>query len=270
MKSFRLICFFLLFTSIAQAQSDSAYLFRKGNKIEVSNYWWMGFGKFKELPKINYEVKNVEDSSSWKVSTLSKTISQNKGRSLFKREIQLKSDGKDVYYDLSFWLIDTILQKELQSLMDIKTDTLFYFAFGTPMSFPLKGSPDDVLKPYTYLLVETNVFDYMEEKKSSRVIYSDYYETTYNITKRIPKTNRTDWTSREINFDYRKIVGTEKVTTPAGTWSCYKIISKDSKAKGMYKDIYLIDYFSPGFGLVKSESYYKKRMTGYSEVSRLY
>ncbi len=63
--------FFIAFTG--HAQCDSNYLFKKGNKIDISTYWRMGFGKFKELPKLNYEVKNVNDSNGW---TSSKIIKQ--------------------------------------------------------------------------------------------------------------------------------------------------------------------------------------------------
>jgi hypothetical protein len=195
---------------------------------------------------------------------------QNKGKSVFKKEIQLARNANDIYYDLSFWLNDTILQKELVIQANIKTDTLFYFAVGDPMVYLSKGNINDALKPYSYILVETDMFEYMDEKKTSKTIYEGYNEITYNKLIRTIRTNRTDWSSRKMNFDYRKIEGIEKVTTKAGTWTCYKIVNKDTQAKGMYKNISLVDYFAPGFGLLKTESYYKKRMVAYSEISKVY
>jgi len=253
----------------AQAQRDANILFKEGNKIEISNYWWSGFGKFMELPKISYEVKSVKDSSGFQIATLSKKSSQNKGKSIFGKEIQLKRDTDHIFYDLSFWLVDTVLIKELNQKANIKTDTLFYFAIGDPMLFPVEGNLKDELKPYSYLLIETDVFEYLEETKESKTRYEGNKTITTNTNILTPKTSRSDWSSREINFDSRIIEGVEKVHTSAGTYTCYKVVSRDSKAKGMYKNIFIVDYFAPGFGLVRTESYYKKRKLAYSEVTKV-
>lgn len=59
-------------------------------------------------------------------------------------------------------------------------------------------------------------------------------------------------------FD-RKVEGKEKITTPAGTWDCFKISYK-SKMKiktmgiGMPINVEGVEYFAPGFGVVKSLS----------------
>ena len=59
-------------------------------------------------------------------------------------------------------------------------------------------------------------------------------------------------------FD-RKVEAKEKVTTPAGSWDCYKISYK-SKIRiktmgiGMPMNIEGVEYFAPGFGVVKTQS----------------
>ena len=59
-------------------------------------------------------------------------------------------------------------------------------------------------------------------------------------------------------FD-RKVEAKEKVTTPAGSWDCYKISYK-SKTRiktmgvGIPMNIEGTEYFAPGFGIVKTES----------------
>lgn len=59
-------------------------------------------------------------------------------------------------------------------------------------------------------------------------------------------------------FD-RKVEGKEKITTPAGSWDCYKISYK-SKARiktmgiGMPMNIDGTEWFAPGFGVVKTQS----------------
>lgn len=59
-------------------------------------------------------------------------------------------------------------------------------------------------------------------------------------------------------FD-RKVEGKEKITTPAGSWDCFKISYK-SKMRiktmgiGMPMNIEGTEWFAPGFGIVKTES----------------
>jgi hypothetical protein len=63
----------------------------------------------------------------------------------------------------------------------------------------------------------------------------------------------------DMDVTDRKVEGKEKVTTPAGSWDTYKISSKTHmkiKTMGIGKnmDIDAVEWFAPGFGIVKSES----------------
>lgn len=59
-------------------------------------------------------------------------------------------------------------------------------------------------------------------------------------------------------FD-RKVEGKEKITTPAGSWDCYKISYK-SKIRmktmgiGVPMNVEGVEFFAPGFGVVKTQS----------------
>jgi len=59
----------------------------------------------------------------------------------------------------------------------------------------------------------------------------------------------------------RKVEGKEKVTTPAGTWDCYKI-TNNTKMKiktmgiGVPMNMDVTEWFAPGFGMVKTQSKY--------------
>jgi hypothetical protein len=60
----------------------------------------------------------------------------------------------------------------------------------------------------------------------------------------------------------RKVMGNEKVTTPAGSWDCYKIsydVAFSMKVMGVGAPMQLkaTEWFAPGFGVVKTESYGK-------------
>ena len=68
----------------------------------------------------------------------------------------------------------------------------------------------------------------------------------------------------------RKVEGKEDITTPAGSFSCYKIsyeMESSTKVMGMNNKVNLkgIDYLSEGVGVIKTESYNKKgNLSSYS------
>ena len=61
-----------------------------------------------------------------------------------------------------------------------------------------------------------------------------------------------------IDMTNRKVAGKENITTPAGTWNCYKItyhskmIFKMGIGIPMNSDV--TEWYAPGFGVVKTES----------------
>ncbi|RSK24057.1 TapB family protein [Hymenobacter metallilatus] len=62
----------------------------------------------------------------------------------------------------------------------------------------------------------------------------------------------------------RRITGTESVTTPAGTFACYRVEAERESATAARADMVMrttvkvVDYYSPGIGIVKTEVYDKK------------
>ncbi|UPL50788.1 TapB family protein [Hymenobacter sublimis] len=62
----------------------------------------------------------------------------------------------------------------------------------------------------------------------------------------------------------RRITGTETVTTPAGSFACYKVEAERESATAARADMVMrnavrvVDYYSPAVGIVKSEVYDKK------------
>ena len=62
----------------------------------------------------------------------------------------------------------------------------------------------------------------------------------------------------DMSITNRKVDGMETVTTPAGTWDCFKI-SYHSKIKmkigiGIPINANVTEWYAPGFGVVKTES----------------
>lgn len=73
-----------------------------------------------------------------------------------------------------------------------------------------------------------------------------------------------------VNITNRKVVGTESVTVPAGTFECFKI-TYDVETKMMFK-VYatVTEYVNMGVGNVKTETYDKKgKMAGTTQLVEL-
>jgi hypothetical protein len=66
----------------------------------------------------------------------------------------------------------------------------------------------------------------------------------------------------------RKVIGFEKIVTPAGTFDCVKI-SYDAKIKMLItRSLQVVEYMAVGVGIVRSEQYDKKgELTGFTEIS---
>jgi hypothetical protein len=83
----------------------------------------------------------------------------------------------------------------------------------------------------------------------------------------------TDFT---VNITDRKVEAMESITTPAGTFECFKITYQneiDSRTMGISskQSTRAVEYFSPGVGNVKSEQYDKRdRLDSYTVLSKIY
>lgn len=65
--------------------------------------------------------------------------------------------------------------------------------------------------------------------------------------------------SLTMNVTNRKVEGKESVTSPAGTWDCFKITSKTKLVIkigpiGVPSNMESTEWFAPGFGVVKTET----------------
>ena len=75
--------------------------------------------------------------------------------------------------------------------------------------------------------------------------------------------------SIDISISERKVEGKETVTTPAGTWECFKISAQNkinSKISniGIPLTMSVTEWLAPGFGIVKTES-----KTGKTEITSI-
>jgi hypothetical protein len=82
--------------------------------------------------------------------------------------------------------------------------------------------------------------------------------------------NGMNFMTMKFDIKNRKVEKKESLTTPAGTFACYKI-TYDMDMKVMFKrTIKVTQWLAPGVGLVKSETYNQKgELEGYSELTTL-
>lgn len=77
----------------------------------------------------------------------------------------------------------------------------------------------------------------------------------------------------DMTITNRKVVGKESVTTPAGTYECYKITSdqmvKTKMGIGVTINMSSIEWLAPKAAIVKSESYKKGKLQGYTLLTKL-
>lgn len=75
-----------------------------------------------------------------------------------------------------------------------------------------------------------------------------------------------------VNITDRKVVGKESITTPAGTFDCFKITStsivKTKMGIGMNFNFSTIEWLAPKVAVVKSESYKNGKLQGYTLLTK--
>lgn len=72
-----------------------------------------------------------------------------------------------------------------------------------------------------------------------------------------------------VNVTGRKVIGQETVTTPAGTFDCYKLTQTTDVKMMLGKSFTSIEYYAEGVGVVRSETYDKKGdLEGYMVLTK--
>lgn len=75
-----------------------------------------------------------------------------------------------------------------------------------------------------------------------------------------------------VNITDRKVVAKESVTTPAGTFECYKITSNSTvntkMGIGMTFNFSTVEWIAPKVAVVKSESYRNDKLQGYTLLTK--
>lgn len=197
---------------------------------DCNTYYFMQNNKTIEMAILNkkgeqsakqvYTVSNVNTSGNSSTADLESEMFDKKGKSMAKGKAKIKCDGGVM-------------------MMDMK------------MSIPQQPGVADAPAAESDVKAE-NV--YMEYPNNMNV-----GDNLKNASMHLDMNNNGMKQTIDMDVFDRKVEAKEKVTTPAGSWDCYKISYK-SKMKiktmgiGMPMNIEGTEYFAPGFGIVKTQS----------------
>ena len=75
--------------------------------------------------------------------------------------------------------------------------------------------------------------------------------------------------SMTLKVTDRKVEGKENITTPAGTFECYKITSNQNIKAIFNMNIQTTEWFSPNIGVIKTESYRKGELSSSMMITKI-
>jgi hypothetical protein len=179
--------------------------------------------KGEENGKLTYTISDVSVSGSTTTANFQSEMVNEKGKTLSKGAGKYKCSGGVFYADAKV----AMPQENMAAYkdMDVKAEEVF-------IEYPSSLSAGQTLKDVNFK---------MEVYNKGNL----FATVTFN----------------EIN---RRVENKESVTTPAGTWDCWKI-AYDMKFKastaplniGIPFNMQITEWFAPGFGIVKTETYNK-------------
>jgi hypothetical protein len=204
-------------SAASYCQDCAGYYFLQNNKtIEMTIYGKKGDVSGKQV----YTVSDVNKSGGETTAHVNSEMFNEKGKSLAKSASSIKCNGGVMMLDMKMSMPPQQGGSSPTASTDVKMDK-FYIEYPANM----------------------NVGESLKDAKM------DMEMDNGNGLKQ----------SVNMEVTNRKVEAKEKVTTTAGSWDCFKISFK-SKMKiktmgiGIPVNIDAVEWFAPGFGIVKTES----------------
>lgn len=207
-------------------------LMQKGAQLEYRQYWTIGGGNSAKS-RLLFDVEQVKDSAGSTWSTVTK-----RGFGIFdpkdhyERKIVLQCDGKNLLFPYDFYSCDTLFTGDAYSRKPV--DDKFGYAKAYT---PLENATTYIVPLKLECIVGLPEGKKRFEQKAKRGY------TPFVICK-----SMSDGYFVEINSI--KLEGKKMVTTPAGTFTCYKFFVEEATPDFTYE--YWL-YFNSEVGLVKYE-----------------
>lgn len=224
--------FLVLFFCITKTytQNCKGFYYMKNGEVQMTTYDRKGEAN----GKLTYTISDVASSGSTTTANFKSEMVNDKGKTLSTGAGKYKCEAGVLYADAKV----AMPQENMAAYknMEVKADEIY-------IEYPSSMSAGQVLKDVNFKM--------------------DLYSK---------ETLSTTITFDEVN---RKVEGKESVTTSAGTWECWKI-KYDMKFKastmplniGIPFNMQVTEWFAPGFGIVKSETYNKSgKLMGSSAIT---
>jgi hypothetical protein len=217
---------FVLFLATYLAPGAFAQCDKIFDYKEGSTWQWSYYDKKgKFSSKTIQTVEEYKDLGNGFAVTLSVVNSDNKGEQMPPQSFDMTCEDGTIYFDMKKFIPDNYLEDSEEGMsIDIKGDNL---------EMPVSMKPGDVLKDASVTM-----------KMGSG-------DSPVNI-------------NLVISIYNRKVEGEETLNTPAGEFDC-SIITQTIKTKSIVSmEMDSKEWYTPGVGMIKSESYRKGKLMGYS------
>lgn len=212
--------------------STSHFLLKKGTQLEYRQYWNFRDSN-RAISRLLFDVEQVKDSAG---STWSTIIKRGFGifnpQDNYKRKIVLQCDGKHLLFPYDFYSCDTLFTGDVYFTKPAE-DKYGYAKAYTPL--------EDAI---TYIVpFKLDCLVRLPEGKRLFVQKAKRGYSPLVICKAMPDGNT-------IVINNIKMEGKQILTTPAGTFNCYKFCVEEATSDYTYE--YWL-YFNSEVGLVKLE-----------------
>ena len=169
-------------------------------------------------------------------ATVISTVTYPEDTSRFRSRIRMRFDRGEVIMDMA-----ALMEEAMQE--------------GMRQSLNAMGDGDDAENQAAM----NEILDNTTVSGECRGIPADIYEgmelPDYSIEIKIM------FITSKMGCKDRKVIGRESVTTPAGTFDCY-VVEETMTAKAMMVNERQVSWYARGVGLVKQQTFDKKKLTG--------
>lgn len=254
--------FFLSLSIVLNAQDcNTSLLFKKGTEIEYKTYSPKGGllskDEFFEITKLIFIVEDVRDSIGAKYSFVTKIgINPNDEKIKYQKNYVIHCDGTKIKIPMDFYSVDTV-----------------YFSNVYPKTTREKGIYSSVTyKGSDAYVFPTDFEKYKFETTGNQISVNTKirdYEMRFDQHGTPEKTARIveNTFPMDMNIKKKDYKGKEKISTPGGTFECYKIvIAAESEVLGRRLNTDMLLYYNAEVGLVKYEAQQSKFKSGYTEL----
>ncbi len=205
---------FILITGSTKAQDCKQYLYLQQDKTIETTIYNK---KGDATGKKVDNVSNVKSASGSTTGTINTEMFDKKGKTIAKAVNEIKCTGGIILMDMKMM----VPQQQMEQFKDTEVK-----AESNYLEYPVNLKEGDALKDGNFAM----------EAQNGPMKY------TLNMT-----------------INERKVIGKESVTTTAGTWECFKISGKSKMHMkmgpiGVPMNFEFIEWYSPGFGIVKTEN----------------